>query len=211
MQSSPPGPRLAHAPAAFNNVFGFRPSWGRVPSGGDELFLGTISTEGPMGGGLNISAVDLQRASHARADWYSPRWNDHSSNLTTSQFHRPRCSHSTRKSIGPAKLPGEKWIRTPLDEVVIGPSSGRPAGHEHTRRIWEAGAADGYAINRASPRRPGRCCSWLMLRTGSPPAGYPASIVERLIAPTLACGAASSVAIERARPALSALTQAESG
>ena len=36
-------------PAAFNNVFGFRPSWGRVPSGGDELFLGTISTEGPMG------------------------------------------------------------------------------------------------------------------------------------------------------------------
>jgi amidase len=36
-------------PAAFNNVFGFRPSWGRVPSGGDELFLGTLSTEGPMG------------------------------------------------------------------------------------------------------------------------------------------------------------------
>jgi len=36
-------------PAAFNNVFGFRPSWGRVPSGGDELFLSTISTEGPMG------------------------------------------------------------------------------------------------------------------------------------------------------------------
>jgi amidase len=36
-------------PAAFNNVFGFRPSWGRVPEAGDELFLSTISTAGPMG------------------------------------------------------------------------------------------------------------------------------------------------------------------
>jgi amidase len=35
-------------PAAFNNIFGFRPSWGRVPTAGDELFLSTISCEGPM-------------------------------------------------------------------------------------------------------------------------------------------------------------------
>ena len=36
-------------PAAFNNVFGFRPSYGRVPSSGGELFLQTLSVEGPMG------------------------------------------------------------------------------------------------------------------------------------------------------------------
>ncbi len=37
-------------PAAFNNVIGFRPSYGRVPSGPDEeLYLGQLSCEGPMG------------------------------------------------------------------------------------------------------------------------------------------------------------------
>jgi len=37
-------------PAAFNNVFGFRPSWGTVPLGpGPELFLQQLATEGPMG------------------------------------------------------------------------------------------------------------------------------------------------------------------
>lgn len=37
-------------PAAFNNVIGFRPSFGRVPSGPDpELYLGQLSTDGPMG------------------------------------------------------------------------------------------------------------------------------------------------------------------
>ncbi|MBU2963727.1 amidase [Citreicella sp. C3M06] len=36
-------------PAAFNNVYGFRPSWGLVPKdAGDETFLSTLSTEGPM-------------------------------------------------------------------------------------------------------------------------------------------------------------------
>lgn len=36
-------------PAAFNNVFGFRTSYGRVPSAGGELFLHTLSVAGPMG------------------------------------------------------------------------------------------------------------------------------------------------------------------
>jgi amidase len=36
-------------PAAFNNVIGFRPSFGRVPSTGGELFLEQLSVEGPMG------------------------------------------------------------------------------------------------------------------------------------------------------------------
>ncbi len=35
-------------PAAFCNVYGFRPTWGLVPSGGAEGFLSTLSTEGPM-------------------------------------------------------------------------------------------------------------------------------------------------------------------
>jgi amidase len=42
-------------PAAFNNVLGFRTSYGRVPGLGGELFLHTLSVEGPMG----RSAADL--------------------------------------------------------------------------------------------------------------------------------------------------------
>lgn len=37
-------------PAAFCNVYGFRPTWGLVPPGGaGDRFLATMSTEGPMG------------------------------------------------------------------------------------------------------------------------------------------------------------------
>jgi amidase len=36
-------------PAAFNNVIGFRPSFGRIPSLGNELFLGQLAVNGPMG------------------------------------------------------------------------------------------------------------------------------------------------------------------
>lgn len=36
-------------PAAFCNVYGFRPTWGQVPGDtGDEAFFSTLSTEGPM-------------------------------------------------------------------------------------------------------------------------------------------------------------------
>jgi amidase len=36
-------------PAAFNNVFGFRPSFGRVPGSGAELFLQQLTCAGAMG------------------------------------------------------------------------------------------------------------------------------------------------------------------
>ena len=36
-------------PAAYNNVIGFRTSYGRVPSAGGERFLGQLSVAGPMG------------------------------------------------------------------------------------------------------------------------------------------------------------------
>jgi amidase len=36
-------------PAAYNNVIGFRTSYGRVPSADQELFLGQLSVAGPMG------------------------------------------------------------------------------------------------------------------------------------------------------------------
>lgn len=36
-------------PAAFNNVIGFRPSFGRVPALDSELFLGQLAVNGPMG------------------------------------------------------------------------------------------------------------------------------------------------------------------
>ncbi len=39
-------------PGAFNNVFGFRPSFGRVPSKAEELFLDQLGTLGAMGRGV---------------------------------------------------------------------------------------------------------------------------------------------------------------
>jgi amidase len=37
-------------PAAFCNVYGFRPTWGLVPQDAEgDTYLGTLSTEGPMG------------------------------------------------------------------------------------------------------------------------------------------------------------------
>lgn len=44
-------------PAAYNNVIGFRPSYGRVPSAEQELFLGQLIATGPMG--RNISDVAM--------------------------------------------------------------------------------------------------------------------------------------------------------
>jgi amidase len=47
-------------PAAFNNVIGFRTSYGRVPSGGaGEIFLETLSTSGPMGRSVTDVAMLL--------------------------------------------------------------------------------------------------------------------------------------------------------
>jgi amidase len=46
-------------PAAFNNVIGFRPSFGRVPSLGNELFLGQLAVNGPMGRSVKDVALLL--------------------------------------------------------------------------------------------------------------------------------------------------------
>lgn len=56
-------------PAGFNNVFGFRPSQGRVPYGpAAELFAQQLATEGPMG----RSVVDVARLLQTQAG-YDPR------------------------------------------------------------------------------------------------------------------------------------------
>jgi amidase len=36
-------------PAGWCNVYGYRPSWGRIPSPGLELFMNTFAVRGPMG------------------------------------------------------------------------------------------------------------------------------------------------------------------
>jgi amidase len=46
-------------PAGFNNVFGFRPSFGRVASGGEDVFLETLSCAGPMGRSVTDVAMLL--------------------------------------------------------------------------------------------------------------------------------------------------------
>ncbi len=56
-------------PAAWNNVFGFRPSQGRVPQApADDLFFGQMGTEGPMARGV----ADLARLLSVQAG-YDPR------------------------------------------------------------------------------------------------------------------------------------------
>lgn len=46
-------------PAAFNNVFGFRPSQGRVPSETLDPFYGQLATDGPMGRSVEDVAMLL--------------------------------------------------------------------------------------------------------------------------------------------------------
>ena len=47
-------------PAAFNNVIGFRPSFGRVPDGpSPEIFFGQLGYEGPMGRSVSDAAMLL--------------------------------------------------------------------------------------------------------------------------------------------------------
>ncbi|NBA96410.1 amidase [Pseudomonas sp. R5(2019)] len=56
-------------PAAFNNVYGLRPSQGRVPYGpAPELFMQQLGTEGPMG----RSVADVARLLQTQAG-YDPR------------------------------------------------------------------------------------------------------------------------------------------
>ncbi|ALU87958.1 amidase [Herbaspirillum rubrisubalbicans] len=62
-------------PAAFNNVYGFRPTQGRVPYGsGGELFLQQLSTEGPMG--RTVADVARLFATQAGYDRRCPLSND---------------------------------------------------------------------------------------------------------------------------------------
>ncbi|PZU18603.1 MAG: amidase [Shinella sp.] len=56
-------------PAAFNNVVGFRPSFGRVPNGkGTEFFMGQLGISGPMGKTVTDTARLL-----ATQSGYDPR------------------------------------------------------------------------------------------------------------------------------------------
>ncbi|MCL2608353.1 MAG: amidase [Treponema sp.] len=53
-------------PAGFCNVYGFRPSWGRVPNSGKDLFLNTFTTRGPMA--RNVADLALLLATLAGYD-----------------------------------------------------------------------------------------------------------------------------------------------
>lgn len=56
-------------PAAFNNVVGFRPSFGRVPSLNTELFLGQLAVNGPMGRSVaDVAALLATQAGHDPRD-----------------------------------------------------------------------------------------------------------------------------------------------
>lgn len=67
-------------PAGWNNVVGFRPSQGRVPSAAPELFIAQLATDGPMGRTVADTAALLavQAGYHPRAPlslgdpWHGP-------------------------------------------------------------------------------------------------------------------------------------------
>jgi len=58
-------------PAAYNNVFGFRPSTGRVPAAGEELFLDPLSAWGAMG--RSVPDVAMLMSVIAGADPRAPQ------------------------------------------------------------------------------------------------------------------------------------------
>lgn len=56
-------------PAGFNNVVGFRPSFGRVPSLGNELYLGQLAVNGPMGRSVaDVAALLATQAGYDARD-----------------------------------------------------------------------------------------------------------------------------------------------
>jgi amidase len=57
-------------PAAFNNVYGFRPSWGRVPSAHGDLFMNSLPTDGPMA--RSVKDLSLLLSTMAGADARDP-------------------------------------------------------------------------------------------------------------------------------------------
>lgn len=58
-------------PAGWNNVYGFRPSYGLVPKGGSgDLFLSQLSTEGPMA--RSVRDIELLLSVQAPFDRSSP-------------------------------------------------------------------------------------------------------------------------------------------
>jgi amidase len=62
-------------PAAFNNVIGFRPSFGRVPALDNELYLGQLAVNGPMGRTVaDVAALlDIQSGYDARDPMSLPK------------------------------------------------------------------------------------------------------------------------------------------
>ncbi len=68
-------------PAAFNNVLGFRPSFGRVPVAGEELFLEQLACIGPMGRSVAdlVLLLDVMAGADPRAPLASvdPAWPAH--------------------------------------------------------------------------------------------------------------------------------------
>ena len=61
-------------PAAFCNVYGFRPTWGLVPQdAGGDTYLGTLSTEGPMARTVEDVARLLQVLAGENPDVPFPR------------------------------------------------------------------------------------------------------------------------------------------
>lgn len=56
-------------PAGFNNVVGFRPSFGRVPSLGTEIFMSQLAVNGPMGRTVaDVAALLAIQAGHDPRD-----------------------------------------------------------------------------------------------------------------------------------------------
>jgi amidase len=73
-------------PAAYNNVIGFRQSYGRVPSADQELFLGQLIASGPMG--RSISDVAMLLSVMAGPDSRSPLSIDQDATLFTRALRR---------------------------------------------------------------------------------------------------------------------------
>jgi amidase len=98
-------------PAAFNNVFGFRPSMGRVPHGpAPDVFVQQLATEGPMG----RSVVDVARLLGTQSG-YDPR-------VPLSLTQNPQIFHDPlEQDLGDVRIGwlGDYNGYLPMDEGVL--------------------------------------------------------------------------------------------
>jgi amidase len=128
-------------PAAFCNVYGFRPSWGLVPGDAEgDTFLATLATEGPMGRTVEDVARLLQVQAGPNPDVPFDRPNQPFADLLTCDLRGKRIAWLGDWGGAYAMEPGildlcEAGLRVFQDQGTVVEAVAPPFAAE---RIWQS-------------------------------------------------------------------------